>query len=103
MPVCQSPVEVLAALADHILAKRCDERRRYRTCGCGCRSRKVNPCAEADRLAAGAEAMACGQPTDVTEPELRKFVARKRCHNPMCNHLACIRGDELLERWNSGE
>ena len=87
-------MDVLTRLTDHILIHRCDERRRYRNCGC--KTKKGNPCEAADRLATGAEAMACGKPTPVTWDELTKFVEKKRCRNLDCNHPRCIKADDIL-------
>ena len=77
-------------LADFILTKTCDERRRYGSCGCRSRDRKRNPCQNAARLEEGARALADGRPTDVTVEELAKFVRQRTCHNVAASSAAPV-------------
>lgn len=80
-----------------MMERRCDERRKYKTCSC--RNRRCNPCERAEVLAMACEAIAEGRPTDVDpEAEILSFVRYKMCRNGQCNHRGCANAAELASK-----
>lgn len=88
-------------VGDRAHIKKCDEHRKYGSCGCKKRKKQLNPCDRLEAIRQSCDALDRGEEPAVSVEEIKKWAGWQICHTARssgtCNHRGCGIGQQTID------